>query len=465
MAKVNSANNIFIVILLVLLCSCGTLRSPRNIVPIDSSPRGLNVTDEDGNALGITPLFYKFPKGRSHKLQVGDQKINYKCSWNWSGSLIPNNLLLLAGSGAAIGFALGFDLADLISGGLYNCHELLKITQKTSAVAPRTRRILILPPWHQDEQASDEMVAALERKIKLKNGDYVSFKEAKSYLHLNGISNFRINDPRDINEHTLRKISYKFNLTHLMFVKVVKKGSEFNLSPVIYDVFDFDKVRKLNPIQIQIQHRVKNTFLSYLLDTISFFPNAATIGYMTNPNVDIEGSHRSTDGKGQSTSRHPDSFPKILSSLGLETVHHSMFFDSWDIDFFLSPSFTSSAWKSSYSDYSINVQTYNAMFGGFVVGQTPFGQLSVGFSLGLLYLNAQDSLGRKTYKGTMGTKVSIDYKYFFGERWYLTLGANIYGLGDRTLSYQEYHLKTWTTSFVGIGYYFPEVRSLVRSIF
>ncbi len=51
--------------LLLVLSSCGTMRSKKNIIFADSEPRGLEVRNEKNKVLGLTPLFFKVkPRGK-----------------------------------------------------------------------------------------------------------------------------------------------------------------------------------------------------------------------------------------------------------------------------------------------------------------------------------------------------------------------------------------------------------------
>ena len=424
--------------------------------------------NDEGVEIGVTPFFYEFPKDSDHELSFNGEKAHYDCSWNWGGSLVPNNIWLVSMSGVGAAVSVSFDLIDFISGGLFNCDDefRVKVKVKKSELTAKEKRVLILPPMDKDEVVSDRIAQYIEEKYPLKKGQYLSLKETKNFLHVNRVNNFSINRPDSLNGKSLRKIGHKFNITHFLYIDVEKNKSDLTLTPVLYDAFNLKKKKTLKKRKITINRDKGNTVLGYLVDAISLLPNAVTVGYMPNPGVSY-GSRSSPEQGGSSldSNPHPDAFPKIFSAFGIETVHHSMFFDSWDYDFYLAPSFNTSAWQSSYSDYSINVQSYNAMFGGYVVGQSPFGQLSMGFSLGLLYLSAEDSLGKSTQRGTLGTKLSIDYKYFMGERWYFTFGAYQFGLDEQTLNYDQYHLTDWQTAFVGLGYYFPEFRSLVRRIF
>ena len=112
-----SQKNLFLLLVLIFLSSCGTLKKRDNIVFADSFPRGLKVKNEKGSIIGVTPFFLEVDTFKSRVYSFySDEKVKldvrYGCPFDWGGSIVPNMIFVFQPV-----ISLSFMLTDLLTGG------------------------------------------------------------------------------------------------------------------------------------------------------------------------------------------------------------------------------------------------------------------------------------------------------------------------------------------------------------
>ncbi len=136
------------VLLLFSLISCGTLRSPKKIVPVDSSPRGIDVFYK-GKNIGTTPFFHQVDNGQSHTYSFYNNKEkidkNYQCPFNWGQSVLPSSLVMLLYPVGTVFGVVGLT-TDYFSGSLFRCQKTFTFTTKLSNLPKNFNSHILLPP-------------------------------------------------------------------------------------------------------------------------------------------------------------------------------------------------------------------------------------------------------------------------------------------------------------------------------
>lgn len=468
-------------ILLLCVCfisSCGTVKRYHNIVPVDSAPRGINVYDEDEKQIGTTPFFHQMSASRNQTLifktdncpQLDIQTRNYKCNFNWGGSIIPHAILIAWPSTLISGAT--FTLIDWIFGGMYRCETKMyeKLEKLESKGINPKRRILILPPSTEDESLSDTIISTWIKSQKNNlNGDIiVDHLKIKKEFSFRGINHSSKNNPDDIKKNVLWKTGFKHKATHILFFNIKKSKNLVEITPELYDIFTLTKEHApyLSKFETKLPNYIKNKFSKALLKAISFLPNSIKLSFTEDPapteiiNLDsvVTEEHQ----------RHPDAFPKIMSVLSLGSVQHPQFYGSWDYGFSFFPTLSSNAWRSIFknetTEYIIELQNFNLFYNAGLTLHTPFGALGVEIGLGGIYFYGEDNYGNDYNKVAKATRININHVAFLSSKYYSKIEVSCYFPTHDAITNQYYQLDNWAELSIGVGMYYPPMKSLIRNL-
>ncbi|TNF00925.1 MAG: hypothetical protein EP326_05655 [Deltaproteobacteria bacterium] len=464
----------FILILLSLVVSCGTLKKRDNIVFADSSPRGLEVKDEKGKVLGKTPFFLEVDtfKRQTYSFFSEEEKTNvsYGCPFDWGGSIIPDLIFVFQPVISAT-----FLITDLLTGGAYVCrkpiHATMKVDESKVKLIQRNRRILVLPIASRDKVLSDKIIKSWEktrfRKLK-KDEELVWNESTESSFFVRGLDHYADTHPDRIRRRFLNEVGLEFNATHFLHFDLEKdkKKKLIKVTPVLYDAFTLAPVEAdyLKPFKVRDTEYDSYGFLARVVDFLHILPNSIRGGFSA-----VAAEKRQPDKNTEyKVERHPDQLNQLITFFGFDSVHHPRFFDSWDLAGFLSPSLGSSSFKStqnlSSGQYEVLLESYyidyNASFRVF----TPFGQIGTGFGLGLMGFIFSDNRNLEYSSTTAYTHYFFDYTYFFSDRWFFKLAYDFYQPTKGKIHSDYYDLISWKEASVRVGYYFPEIKSITRKL-
>lgn len=465
-----------ILIVCIFLSSCSSIRKYK-VIPVDSTPRGIDVYDDDKTLIGETPFFYQIDPSWYHDFYLKQQnnkfsELDYNCKIDWLQSILPASIVSVI---PVVGPFLGIGLIgmDFAKGGIYKCHRPLTFKKKDNSsresVKQKIKRILILPPNVPDESFSNEIVSRWNKNLfekfninKFKD-ELISFEKSSKYLRFNGVDHLKKTTPMQLRPKVLRKIGLDFEVTHILYFDIIDTGDEYKVKPYLTDAFNNKKVKEkyLESFTIKKPESLKETLLSTIVQSISFLPNSANVRYVAKPGIDFTDKEDGSVYSAEIGSAHPRALPRFLSVLSLDSVDHPQFYSPWDVSLKVSPSFGASSWKSSFGGYNINLLTYNAVYNLNVNFHTSFGALGIGVGYGLAYLIADDSLGKEISKFTSVVKANVNYVAFFNDRYYFKFNFDAFSQHSE-LDSSKYGLKGWSETSVGIGYYFPELKSVIR---
>jgi hypothetical protein len=464
---------------IVTLSSCGTMRSKKNILFADSSPRGLEVRNEKNESLGLTPMFFKIkPKGRRHFTffdkgkKIGEQ--SYKCSWDWGGSIVPNIVLSPIFPVGTI-LSSAFLFTDATSKAAYVCKNSLFVSVKNLQQKKMIKKRLLALPIAVGRRSLADSIRnkwQADQFDKLRVDEELLWnEEVENEFIYRGIDHYANTEPLKIKRRFINEIGHKFKATHLVYFSVDETETSFNIQPKLFDIFNFEEVKPeyLKSYTVAKEKRTPANYWKRALRNIDLFPNAITLSYQGKATETRTVAADPTQNGEFKTSTHPEAFPKLLTLISVESVHHPQFFSSWDWGGFLSPNFGASSWRTSYlisgSPYNYDFESYHFGYTASLSAFTPLGQLNVGAGLLASYFSISDNKGYESTKLGLIFKLNMSYHKFFNERFYFTLGQRFYSPSKETTNKNEYLLESWSEYYVGLGYYFPEVKTFARNLF
>ncbi len=460
---------------------------PSNVITIDSNPRGLKVFEGQNQLIGRTPFFKKISPARnqvfsflvdsrSHKFA----HVTYRCNFNWNQSIFPSLLALpLFPLGTLISVSsLGI---DLYTGGLYNCKEpLFWDTNKKSSLRSIRKKILVIPILDQDEIASDEIFFKWKKNVFDKNikgrDEFLDYEKIKKELNTIGINNLGGEGLFRFKRGDLNFLGEKFKFTHVLNFKIEKKGRRVIYTPELYDVFSLQKIERPQEEKNAYRSLVlkkkikKDLWFDIFIDMVNLLPNTFLASYSNVSEVKSDDTQYNPNlGYSEKLFLHPKALPRYVKALGFFNVNHPDYFKPWDVSLGIYPTFSMSSWRieTTYlnKSFAYDMYTINAFYDFQLSFQTPFGSpnLSIGFGL-VDILGNTDNHG-KFHRLTTATKIDMDYIVFFSQSYFFKLGIVSFFPYSKAFMYDFYHLKSWMEITLSLGYYYPELKSLVRSIF
>ena len=465
-------------IFILFLCSCGTMKSKRNIIFADSTDRGVSVVNEKGQILGTTPFFFKIKPGSKRIFKFyRDKKLlgekEYKCRWDWGGSIVPNILWTPLFPIGTIVSSIAL-VTDASSKGLYVCKGSVLFDSGKKTQAKQTKRTIIgFPISIGQGELANQIMSFWKKNIFEKQSSEDTFvwnQDVEDAFVYRGVDLYANTNPKKIKRRFVNEIGLEFGGTHFLHFEVKEETKHFQITPKLYDAFTFveEKTNYLKSFKMKKKKRTAFNYWKKILRNIDLFPNAITLTYSGNPKEQREVGLDPTKSGEYKTNKHPDAFPKIFTTVGVESVRHPQFFSSWDWGGFLSPNFGASSWRSSYilegTEYNFDFESYNFGYNASLTGFSPLGQLSIGIGLTGSYFSMSDSRGYQESKIGLMTRTFINYSKFFNERLYFTSGVRFYSPSKSITGKTEYTLEAWNEYYVGLGYYFPEVKTFARRL-
>lgn len=442
-------SKVLLIILSFLLLSCGTIGSRRNIIPVDSSPRGASVYADDNEPLGTTPFFLIKEKklNQEFKFVLGNktETVDSHCSINWSEAFIPD---LLPAAFFPIGTAISgaFLITDWMTGQIYRCSNPLicKFSTSTSPVTylqKKQRRIILLPPSF-DDYLEAKKVASQVFSSQHIDGKVIPWGEAEEVLSFFGLESSHLDNIDNIPNEHWREVALRLEASHLFYFR--REGERFH--PILRDMISGEE--ELFPI---LAYKEKRSFRSYFSSAFSLFPNAATASFMNSlsaNSLDSADDHQ--------VKKHPSSVPAFMSLWGLESISNPRILSPWDFEFHLSPFISFPAFRYQTADEWVNGQRYSIGPEGAVSFHTPFGALRVALGLAASYASYEDSQGHTDhfYAG-LSPIISLAYYAFITERFYFKISSINYYFREREYNGQ---LSGATLTLFTFGYYLPHFK-------
>ncbi|WP_127718433.1 hypothetical protein [Halobacteriovorax sp. HLS] len=460
-------------LVLFFLVSCGTLRSPKNVIPIDSSPRGVQVYNDE-KLIGVTPFFYEAKRAKTHKIEFRyNKKIiskEYKCSLNWDQSILPTSLIMLLYPAGTIFGGVGLSL-DGISGGLYKCHSpLFAYTSFKFENTEKKKKVIMLPIENEFQVFSKEMLERYKREnLEI---EFLDDELIWTDLFEYGINHFKDNHPSKIQRYFLNQIASKHGATHFYYTSIQKNKQKYIINTQLYDAYTLKIVEGSfnRKYEIEVPENHDNNWLKSFGVFFNIIPNGFRLSQSIDPKVTYSYNLNGqvVEKEAMITKRHPKAFPKFISSINLESILHPQDYKMWDITGSIFPTVSASSWMSEGlgdgGTYSAWIASYYFLFNGELTVHTPIGALSAGAGYGysLNYMN--DSLGSSEDKVLTLFNINLNYVAFLTRSIYLKLAIDAFEPKQEGFGIGNYKVRNWSQGSIGLGYYFPSLRHLARDL-
>jgi hypothetical protein len=478
-------NRLFFLSLAFSLISCGTLRKPRNIVPVVSKKgsHSFAYRDEDQKLKkGKTPTWINLPTQRVHhiyldqkqlKTQVGNK---VRCELRWSASLVPGLVLLpFLPTGTLIGG--GLMATDFATGGAYECVKPVVLKEEKGKRKFRKPRILAFPLPVRDAYLNKQVLKAFRRQIlKKRKWEVIPDQDSEDQFSDYGISSFRtFSDFKSYKENLKAKLRFQLasqlEVSHYAFfeVKENKKKDETVVIVRFENAYEEGDNLKLKDFKFKLKGLEKgDSFFRTLFSAFRFLPNSLTVGQKSRPNVVLNEDQANTN-INLELNEHPDSFPKYVTLFGLESVEHPQFYSAWDFGTLFGPGLGTQGFQARYTTNSnqrriLNTLGYFFDFSFSLIGFSPFGQLALSLGPSLNYVSQEEELTGETFSSThLGVKFTVSHKFFITNRLYTILSYTVYSASNQEGLDPTLNIKNFESSYVGLGYYFPQLTNLMRS--
>lgn len=470
--KTRSLGLFFWPLLLVFLCSCGTIKKGRGVVPVDSFPRGLSLYDEKGTLLGETPFFLEvessFYQEFSYEWQGKTERIPYSCGPNWASAIVPDSLLLPA---FPIGTAIsaGFLVVDSLTGGIVSCHKPIQIVKmpQDKKYREKDRVYMLLPVLTSYEDDSDEIIERWSQKIfpkqKHKRSKLIDFQKIKHALYFRGITHDRKRSLKDIQRRKFDLPASQNKATHLIQLQVEEDGNSVKVTPIVYDIFtlqevqsDFKAVAFKNILKGRTFFRTVKDLIKVLPNAVSFSVDAAT--FATYQSKEQNELIRKT------AQRHPDAFPEFFALFGVESIDHPQRYNPTDFNFNFGPSIGIGAWKVVRPDqYSLQLVNFHFAGNANATLHTPLGAFVAQAGLGPIIIDAEDSLALKYTQVRMAFRLSGSYYAFFNDNWFFKIDY-LFTRPQKSINNHLIELKSWEQISAGIGFTWPKLSSFINGM-
>jgi hypothetical protein len=443
---------------LAFLSSCGTITSRNRLLSLDTSPRGLEVRDQQGELLGRTPLVLVKP-ARKDPLFIGQDNIKFgqKCHYDWKHSLIPNAAITAVNP--LIG--LSFYGVDFFKDRLKTCLNFYHLDAPGAGQPGYNRKMLILPSLLLEREHMGQLEAGLEKKF---GAEVIPYQEG-----LKKFSHFRLHEQEDftatkVPDEVFLKLAQKLKMTDLVLVRSVEDGKLhyevidfYDRGRVEYGTLPMDVAPKRRPTRQQGLARFirKNVLLLPNSAALSS-DNANTTRFKTN-NGEMSVEHRNRAGV----------LGQLFQSVAFDSLQHPLLHDEYSFSFQTAPSLLSldtdsrlnneAGLEISRSQISIYALSYNA----FLFLHTPLGAFSIGAGLGQSHwVESHSSLGRRS-QNTMFAKSEVAWTAFLTDRWFIRLVLENYSFN------RQFQINPAGTkdNIIGVssfrfGYYLPELSGL-----
>lgn len=492
------------------MCGCASLSGTRQVVSFDSQPRGVQVQDEQGKPLGITPFFAQLPRQPEQSVEVvrphrplHRERFRFACGYRWWSSLLPNAALgtLAAGSGplgmaALLGIGGGI---DLWSGAAWDCPQSVQLPAEpaklsaaaaeerpalelaapaTPAEAPRQCRLVVVgPPHHPDILVSQRLAdqAWQQHRQSAPCDRRVDADEAEKLLRRLGMSHERPLQVSASIRRLLYELGWRTQAGYLLNTAVRADGDHLHATPSLCDLHTLQcQVQSEFAVDLALSRQPAwrrglawlGQHMQLLPDSVGFAPTWKTLPFTG-----------LAPGQLLSNDDAPSVLPSLVGNWTLLSVEHPGALSPWDATWRVGPRilFGYAARRLSWRNGPEGLASPQAAevtlleLGGLyeITGalHTPAGAVSMSAGGGWAGVGAwqgEQSLGwRVPFTASAGmawTAFVTENLFIRGELLsYASSGARVQGPG--------YALKEWTAASVTAGWYAPEWRRWVRSWF
>lgn len=319
----------------MILPGCATVGGNKQIVSIDSEPRGATMTlDGEKGPSGTSPFYLKMqrvPSERLHfRLGAEEKVVEIDCSFRWRLELIGNGIFgLLAPEAAIVGI-----LVDLATGAAFECPNTVLAT--FDGGGPRRdarycRRYVLAPPAHLDSSRAERLATMWQREARRALtgcDDFVGEAAAQDVFDVLGISHREPVSLARLDAEKLHFLGNDAGATHLVVPSYTISGDLIRFNPEVYDLHRGSSVEVPRfAMELPGGRGYQLAGGEWLaLWTFSGIPNSMTYGYSKS----TFGFQGVKPWRVEAQKDEEDTLPAALSSASLTSVEHPQAFAAWD---------------------------------------------------------------------------------------------------------------------------------------
>ncbi|MBK25784.1 MAG: hypothetical protein CME70_17425 [Halobacteriovorax sp.] len=446
-----------IIISLLLLSGCSIFRH-KDFISVDSFPRGLEVK-KDGKLIGKTPLFHKARLSSSPEYNINGSLVSpiEKCGMQWTDplvdkiplfkTLVPDVLTKMMTTLTPI---------NLVKGGKYECTALVRKKFKSESKKAQCRKFIIIPPPSERAatsfQISNDWIEENFKSKKSSCDEVIHPKVAKEHLEFFGLNHMnRSYGIKYMMYGLMARIGYKFNSTHLVYLY----NENQTVTPHIYDIHT--RLQNAKELETPFYTTAKDSKTNIVWDkfrqAFRLVPNSISLRFKLRRWL-----HLSPEENEKLFSRRISKV-KLPPSIVMSNIEYPL--DSWGTNFRFSPSLSYKSWDQDYE-----IKYASAMMVLKLFGHTPIGTFIGRLGAGVAYLDtAKLGGGYESKQGLAVAQWGGEYYKFLGERAFFKFGFRRNELRKNKVEDGLFHLKGISEIYAGLGFYFPEMNSKIRSFF
>lgn len=468
---------------LLLGSGCATIAGTKQVISIDSEPRGVDVRDaHSGRPLGKTPVFAELPRRYRQKLELrreGADPIERtrSCRYDWQGTVLGNTPLLLIVPPLSIAWYAAGMGTDLVTGAAFECptHVVFEgpSTNERAPPAPACASYLVVPPRHPDEKVSDFLVARWVERVKdeLRECDgVVDHAEAKLALSRYGIGHRATFELEKTRREHLYEVGHRTKATHLVLLTHERDRELLAMRATVLDIHRLLPVSQeafvVDVADEPLFHQP--TLMNYLVESISILPNG--LGFSPG----LRGFYAApAPGIGKLELRDPtDRLSSLATSWTLTSVENPARYGRWKVRAELSPAVSLAyvsrrAWLEPFAGEPFELETRFfhtvLVFGPQVFFHTPIGAFSSSFRMGpgVGWMRA----GEET-DVTLRIFSQFDFAYtaFPTDNIFVRFAFAVTETGSQHLQTEHFGVAGWNEASVTVGFHLPQIYSLVRNL-
>jgi hypothetical protein len=477
-----------------LVASCASLAGTKQVVSFDSSPRGVEVRNEDGQFLGQTPFFARIERERTHDLRLSRpfgpvRHHTLRCDFRWGGTGLANavpGMLALASGPVGVGLTYAGALGvDLLTGAAFHCPDTVQLPSPPSPTdGPGVAEVdcpayVVAPPHHEDGQLSRMLAdAAADRLLRAKPcARRIDPAATDAIFRRHGVTHEKPFKADRYGRTRLNELGLRTGATHLVVLAVTDREQEIDAAPEIADLHTLHS-QQAPPFVVDLrqdERAPRHPIRAFLGRHVQLLPNSLGFAPSVKAFTWEPRNGRTVVGDRPAPSRVPD----LVGNWTLLSVDHPGGWEPWDVSLRLHPDIVF-GWHARVLDtaskatdgtlYDRRTTPVQVVQSGLTYGltgtlHTPAGAFSASLGLGGGFAWHWASGTYRDWDAGLYASAGAAWTVFASENVFLRLGVTSTGSGTPHAVGDDYGLVGWVVSSLTLGWYVPEWRSVVRGWF
>jgi len=465
-------------VFITFLISCSHITNNKELVSVDSYPRGAKVyklKNEDGesNLLGYTPFFLKekkddtkpfvfeFYEGQS-LIKTQEVKKQNKCSMVWTDSLLDRIPVIKSLIPDFIkDFGESLNPIGSIRGGYLECFSFARsVAVNLDIKSLDCKKIVAIPPAHNSNYVSKKIIDHWEKDVfnkrKNKCDEFISPEITDVYMDFLGMDHLnRRYGKKYFQKGIGAKIGKRFKATHIVFLPFKQFGDTYDIAPEVYDLhLDLRNADYLEEqYTSEIKSKKRNVILEKIGQAFQLIPNTISLKTKIRQEIGLKDKAQEEDYNTRITTA---SFPPSIRLSYVEYPHQD-----WTLNFRFGPSFGYRRFKTDF-----NLKFLDTVMAMKLFFNTPLGTLLGRVGYGGSFINANNiNMVHSEEKYVSLFQYGFEFYRFVTERIFINLGFRKNIFNEDKVVNGNFNLRSYSQLFINVGYYTPEFKIKFRQLF